>query len=124
VKSKGRLESDVKAGVIAYLSIRQDLFFWRANTGAANFNGYYVQFGLKGAADIQGVQGPNGRFFGIETKREIGGRVSGDQERWGAAVVSAGGIYVVSRDVAVVAAALGPELARVVKPTKPRHYPR
>lgn len=124
MKSKGRSEREVSAGVMAYLSLRQDCFCFRANTGAAKFGGYFVSFGLPGAADIQCVQGPTGRFVGIELKRELGGKVSGDQERWGAAVESAGGLYIVARDVDTVARALGPEQARVVKPGKKRNYPR
>ena len=124
MKTKGRLESEVSAGVQAYLALRGDCLCWRVNVGAAKFGGFFVKFGLRGQADIQCVQAPNGRFIGVELKREIGGKLSGDQERWGAAVESAGGLYVVARDVDAVARVLGPELARVVKPTKPRNYPR
>lgn len=124
--AKGRLESQVQAGVLAYLSIRNDIIFWRQNTGAVSYGpGMYVKFGLPGAADIQGIQGPSGRFVGIEVKREIGGRVSILQEAWGRAIESAGGLYVVARDVETVALALGPELARVTKVTAGhRVYPK
>ncbi len=134
--SKGRLESPVQAGIIAYLSIRNDCWFWRANTGGAKFDKYYVQFGLKGAADLQGVQSilspwvagyqqvMIGRFFAIESKREKGGKWSDDQKRWGANVVAHGGIYVVANSVELVQQALGPEQVRIQKiPMRNRIYP-
>jgi hypothetical protein len=48
-----------------------------------------------GSADIIGI-GPGGRFFGIETKSTTG-RQSPEQKLFGAAVVTAGGIYGVAR---------------------------
>lgn len=129
-KPKGRLESVVSAGVQAYLSTRNDLYCWRSNTGAAKYDDFYVAFGKKGAADIQGVQALLfgdllvGRFFGIETKREIGGTVSEEQERWGANVTNHGGLYIVARGIEAVAEGLGPEQVRVTKLVKPRVYPR
>ena len=80
--------------------------------------------GIRGASDILCVQGPMGRFVGIEVKRELGGRVSADQEKWGQAVESAGGLYIVARDVEAVARGLGPDTARVMKLTRQRVIPR
>jgi len=122
---KGRLERQVQTGVLAYLSIRKDIIFWRQNVGAVKFDDFFVRFGLRGAADIQGIQGPTGRFFGIECKREIGGKVSQEQENWGQNVENAGGLYIVARSVEAVEKALGPEQVRVVKlATRKRIYPR
>lgn len=115
-----RLESEVQAGVLGYLGIRQDLEFWRANTGGAKFDEFYVKFGKEGAADIQGLQAPHGRFFGIECKREKGGTLSEAQIRWGQNVVNHGGLYIVARSVEEVQLALGPELAKIVKIRRPR----
>lgn len=143
IHSKGRRESEVSAAIQAYLSTRTDLFWWRANTqaGVAR-SGQYMRSGVKGQADIQGVQ-PRlhnvlvvrndqrapatwiyGQFFAIEVKREKGGKLSEDQRRWGENVANHGGIYIVARSVRDVAEALGPELAKVDKVTKPRVYPR
>lgn len=98
----GRKENEVMAGVLAYLSLRKDCMCWRANTGGAKFGGFYVKFGIRGAADIQCVQAPTGRFIGIEIKRELGGKVSKDQEAWGQAVEERGGLYIVARSVEAV----------------------
>jgi hypothetical protein len=121
----GRKESVVQAGVLAYLYLRKDCICWRSNTGGVKFGNAYVKFGLRGAADIQCVQAPTGRFIGIECKREIGGRLSKDQETWGQNVEIHGGLYVVARDVAAVERALGPEQVRVTKIVERRRsYPR
>lgn len=120
-----RLEAEVQAGVLAYLSLRRDCFCWRANTGGVKYGQQYVKYGLPGAADIQCLQGPNGRFIGIECKRELGGRVSADQEAWGRAVESAGGLYIVARSVEVVHRLLPTSDAAVVKPAvRKRVYAR
>ncbi len=115
------------AGIIDFLEFRKDLFFWRANTSAGKAqSGLFMRSGKKGQADIQGVQAialpgtPEkdwilGRFFGIEAKRERGGKVSLDQERWGQAVVNHGGLYIVARSVEEVEAALGREQAVIPK---------
>ncbi len=135
--SKGRKESQVSAGVIAYLHTRRDIFWWRANTGGTKYGDAYVKFGLPGQADIQGVQclvdwpeghgtfRTTGRFFGIELKREKGGKVSENQEIWGVNVARHGGLYIVARSVQEVHAGLGPEQAMVSKtPFTKRTYPR
>lgn len=119
-KPKGRLESEVLSGVLSYLDIRQDIFYWRQNTGAAKFEEFYVKFGLEGQADIQGLLAPFGRFFGIELKREIGGVVSDAQKRWGQNVINHGGIWVVARSVIEVERALGPEKSKIMKIRKDR----
>jgi hypothetical protein len=113
--SKGRLERDVQAGILAYLETRADLFFWRQNTGAVRFEKAFVKFGTPGAPDIQGILAPTGRLTGIECKREIGGRLSVFQERWAENCRRHGGLYIVARSVDDVAKALGPVQARIPK---------
>ncbi len=135
-KPKGRLESQVSAGITAYLDMRNDFWWWRSNTGGANYDGFHVQFGIKGAADLQGLQAVlmlvpgthqqiiTGRFVGIEVKREIGGEVSQDQERWGQNITNHGGLYLVANDLETVIQGLGPEQVRVTKiPMRNRVYP-
>lgn len=115
-----RRENAVSAGVHAYLDMRTDVYFWRNQTGGAKFNDFFVKFGINGAADFIGVQAPSGRFFGVECKREKGGKVSDDQIRWGANLIAHGGLYIVATDVDTVAKALGPVRAHVVKFSSPR----
>ncbi len=118
---KGRRESEVQAGIVGYLEMRQDLFFWRVNVGGAQLTGgFYVKFSEPGAADLQGLQAPHGRFFGIECKREIGGKLSEAQIRWGENIKNHGGLYIVARSVEEVQLALGPEQAKVIKIRPPR----
>lgn len=103
-----------------------DLRIWRQNTGQAwqpltpaareafrrlreTMPGGFrpVMYGTKGAADIQGILAVSGRrdvtdeaigrFLAVEVKSERG-RLSEDQERWGAMVKSQGGIYVVAKN--------------------------
>lgn len=106
---------------------RPDLRIWRQNTGQAwqpntpqaraalkrlvdSMPGQFrpVQYGTPGAADVQGVLAPAGRFVAIEVKAERG-RLAEAQERWGAMVTKHGGLYVVAKGEnaeAEVAAAL------------------
>lgn len=124
--SKGRLESEVQAGISAYLDLRSDLWWWRANTGGAWFGNFFVRFGKKGAPDIHGLQAPEGRFFVVECKREIGGELSPAQERWRDNFISFGGLYIgPARSVDDVVAGLGSVRAHVTKiPMTQRVYRR
>jgi len=122
---RGRRESEVQAGILAYLAMRGDCFCWRSNTAMLSPRpGAFVRFGLPGAPDIMCVQAPYGSLVGIEVKRERGGEVSEEQKRWGENLKNHGGLYVVARDVETVQAALGEEKARVVKVRSERRYPR
>lgn len=125
--SKGRRESEVQAGVTAYLNTRTDCYWWRQNTGAARFNDFFVRFGIKGASDFIGVQArlqSHGRMFAIETKREIGGELSEDQELFRDNIQRFGGLYVVARSVDEVQLALGEPQVRLTKVMKTRGYAR
>lgn len=115
-KPKGRLESEVQAGILAYLETRPDCWAWRQNVGAAYFGGFFVKFGKKGAPDIHGIQAPEGRFFVVECKREIGGELSDAQKRWRDNFINFGGLYIgPARELDDVICGLGPIRARVVK---------
>ncbi len=123
--SKGRRESEVLAGVLAYLSIRGDCDCWRNNVSAGIArSGQYMQSGKSGASDVICIQAPMGRFVGIELKREIGGSLSAAQEEWGSNLEAFGGLYLVARDVETVARGLGPENVRVMKVRREKKYPR
>ena len=123
MKSTGRRESEVQAGIMAYLSTRSDFYCWRANTSAGIAqSGQFMRSGMPGAADIQGVLAPIGHFVGIEVKRESGGKLSDDQKRWGENVARHGGIYIVARSIADVEDALPNTGVKVTKLTKQRVY--
>lgn len=120
-----RRESLVAAGVHAYLKTRTDVFFWRANTGAGIApSGQFMRSGLKGQGDFLGLQAPEGRFIGIECKRERGGKLSRDQERFLENVRRHGGIAIVARSVDDVAIALGVVRAYVQKALPEMVIPR
>ncbi len=121
----GRRESEVMSGVMAYLSIRKDCDCWRQNTSAGIArSGQFMRSGQPGASDILCIQAPTGRMVGIECKREVGGKLSSEQELWGANLERFGGLYIVARDIEVVAERLGPEQTQVMKVKKLRVYPR
>ena len=115
-KPKGRLEREVQVGVMAYLATRTDVFWWRANTQAGFApSGQFMRSGVKGQPDLFCVQAPAGRLIGIELKREKGGRVSPDQERFAANLIAHGGVYCVARGTEDVERVLGSVRAHVVR---------
>lgn len=120
MRSKGRSEAEVLAGVMAYLSLRRDVMFWRANTAALDVAGRFLKFGKKGQADVIVCQAPAGKMIGIECKREIGGTLSADQKRWGEQLQAFGGKYVVARCTADVEKSLGPETVYIVHSDRKR----
>lgn len=123
MKAKGRLESQVLSGILAYLEFRHDAFWWRQNTvGGQALSGAYLH-AEKGVSDILCVK--HGRFFGIEVKREFGGVQSEDQKRFQRNVESAGGTYVLASSVEDVDRALGLRGPRIaIERRPPRKYPR
>ncbi len=123
-KRRGRKESAVLAGVIAYLKIRRDIYWWRNQTGGARFGEFMLKFGKKGAADIIGLQAPTGRMFAIETKREIGGELSKDQEVWRDNFIAHGGLYILATETEHVRQGLGEQHAHVVWKSRERVIPR
>jgi hypothetical protein len=106
-----RKESEVLAGVLAYLSTRKDVFYWRhsAVTPIVGF-GQFRKASKKGISDVLCVQAPAGRFFAFETKRERGGRLSPAQRQFKADVERVGGVFVETRGIRDVEIALGPQL--------------
>jgi hypothetical protein len=99
-------EKEVQRQCLDLLALR-GVFHFRNNSGA--FGGshkgkrWFVRFGAVGAPDIVAVIG--GVFVGIEVKGPRG-KLSEDQEAFGRNLTDAGGVYVVVRDVAHLAAVL------------------
>lgn len=116
-----RKEAEVLAGILAYLAIRGDVFFWRQNNFAGAIGKDYIR-AERGVSDILCVK--QGLLYGIEAKREKGGRVSDEQQRWGSNLVASGGIYIVARSVADVENILGPIGPRIGLVKRKRGYPR
>ena len=120
-----RRESQVLAGVLAYLETRGDFMFWRQNTSAGYApSGQFMRSNMRGVADIVGVLAPTGRFIAIEAKREVGGRSSEDQVRFQKNVEAHGGLYVLANGIQSVVDALGEPTVRVQKERKTRVIPR
>lgn len=93
------LEKDIQKSIIEYLGYKKH-FFWRNNSGAmvSEYNGKkrFMRFGEVGSPDICVIKG--GQFIGLEVKNEKG-RLSKDQENWGAECILAGGKYYVVRSI-------------------------
>lgn len=76
---EGKKEAEVLRECLDFLKFN-GVFCWRQNTGAFRTErGQYFKSGLPGTPDILGVL-PDGRFLGVECKREKGGRVSPAQQ--------------------------------------------
>jgi len=122
-KPKGRKESVVLSGVLAYLSLRADCWCWRQGVSAGIArSGQFMRSGLRGTPDILCVK--DGKMYGLEVKREIGGKVSKDQETWGAKLTAAGGIYAIVRSVTDVEQVLGGVGSKISGVLPSRVYPR
>lgn len=88
-------ETPILHAVRAALVASGRVLLWRCNGGVDVTRG--IRYGLGvGAADLIGVLRPAGRFFACEVKAPKG-RLSREQQLWGAAVQAAGGIYIVAR---------------------------
>lgn len=93
----GPSETMIVRGILEYLRIDGRMVAWRQNTGVArhqNKDGSqrFVRFSENGAADIQGVLRPSGRFVALEVKRP-GLDAEPHQRAWGQVIESAGGVY-------------------------------
>lgn len=98
-------ESTLLHAVLAAWGAHPRLRLWRQNTGAATLNGRLVRFGTPGAADIQGIIRPSGRFLAIECKSATGQQRDA-QVKWQRMVEDHGGLYVLARSLADVDASL------------------
>jgi len=107
-----RRESQVQAGVLAYLSTRGDCMFWRSNVQAGTApSGRFMRSGVKGQPDVMVVK--DGKFYGLEVKRSLLGKLSEHQRRWGNNLRAAGGVYEVVTSVSELPMILGPVGARL-----------
>lgn len=107
-----RRESEVQAGVLAYLSTRGDCFFWRSNVQAGVApSGRFMRSGMKGQPDVMVVK--DGKLYGLEVKRSLLGKLSEDQRRWGNNLRAAGGVYEVVTSVGELPMILGPVGVRI-----------
>jgi hypothetical protein len=136
-----RREGEIQAGILAYLAIRGDLFFWRANVAQVRPRpgAPPVRFGIPGQADIlccqarptylltrTGLQYEEsliGRMVGVEVKR-VGEGPDPDQIAWGAQLTAAGGLYIVAHSIDEVRAGLGEPQVRIQRPHSGRAYPK
>lgn len=101
-------ESSLLYAVLNAWGAHPRLRLWRQNTGAATLNGRLVRFGTPGAADIQGILRPAGRFLAIECKSATG-KQREEQAKWQRMVEEHGGLYVLARSLEDVDAALAKE---------------
>lgn len=101
-------ESTLLHAVLLAWGAHPRLRLWRQNTGAATLNGRLVRFGTPGAADIQGILRPAGRFLAIETKAP-GKKQSEEQVKWQRMVEDHGGLYVLAHTLETVDEALARE---------------
>lgn len=98
-------EAETQAAILrAYRGTR--LALWRQNTGAVKIGSRFVRFGLKGAADLQGVLSPGGRAVYIEVK-SARGRLRPEQEAFRRMVEKHGALWVLARSVDDVRKAVG-----------------
>lgn len=72
---------------------------WRNNAVVAAIDGRVIRAGIKGQADITGIAAPSGRRIEIEVKAGRD-RMRPEQAAFREAVLAAGGIHVIARDVA------------------------
>lgn len=77
------------------------LAFWRSNTGAGQLmsGSRYVEFGLWGQPDIEGILSPVGIRVGIELKR-MSTQLAPQQKAHRDLLEAAGGLHLVVRDPA------------------------
>jgi hypothetical protein len=106
---KAPRETDLVRTVLEYLALRR-IPAWRANTGAMRIAGAggrqrFVQFNVKGCADVLGLLPPSGRLLAVECKMP-GRKTTADQQAFLDNIAAAGGLALVVRDVAELAAAL------------------
>jgi len=109
-------EAELQHEILKTWGARPELRLWRANVGVGWFAGgkparktdpgaYPVRFGIRGQGDISGLLWPSGRRIEIEVKAP-GGRLSEDQERWGAMIERFGGLVIRAWSLADVDRAL------------------
>lgn len=91
------LEAVLQKLILARVNALDGVRLWRANTGMAysSGSGRMVRFGQPGQADLSGIL-RGGRRLEVEVKGPSG-RVSDEQEAFGARITELGGLYIVAR---------------------------
>lgn len=92
-----RKESEVLNQCLDFLQLN-NIFCWRNNTGALKVNGRFVRFGYTGSPDIIGIT-KEGKFLGVECKREKGGVLSEAQKNFQKECKIRGGVYIVANSL-------------------------
>lgn len=114
---KRNAETDLTSSVIEALNLLPGVMAWRSPAGKVKSRGGgWVQLAPAGTADIVGLMDPHGVFLGVETKsnhRDACRCESCEKQRaWGEAVVARGGVYLKTRTLeAVIAAVAGRKAA-------------
>lgn len=88
-------EKTTQAAILQYLGIR-GIFHYRQNTGAVKTAHGFMRFGFPGAPDIVAIF--RGRYIGIEVK-DVKGYLNANQKEFRSKLETAGGMYMVARDV-------------------------
>lgn len=97
-------EHFIQNAILREFGTRADMRIWRANCGAATFQGQRVSFGVPGQADLSGILN-DGRRVEIEVKSTVG-RQSAAQKSYQAMIERFGGVYILARSVDDVYAGL------------------
>ena len=85
--------------------------WWRANTGAAQYGGRHVKFGVTGQPDLMVILKPSGRFLALEVKRP-GAKMTLEQDAFLKSVARSGGISAVVHSASEAMMVLDGELGR------------
>jgi hypothetical protein len=90
-------EKVIQASILRWLNTT-GLLWWRQNAGTLKAGTFRVKLGPKGIPDVIVILPPNGRFLGLEVKRQ-GRYQNPDQRTFQANLEAAGGIYKVVRSL-------------------------
>ena len=104
-------ETSLTRDVIDALNLLPGFLVWRSQAGAVKSRGGgWVHMAPAGTADVVGLYGPHGVFFGVETKNTHRDACKCEtcvaQRAWGETVVARGGKYMRARSVHAVLRAL------------------
>lgn len=97
-------EAQIQQQILVAFGARPNVRLWRYNTGKVEVKGRWIQFGINGAPDLQGILTlPNGTgaWLGVEVK-SAKGKQSDRQQAFDKMVRQFGGCYILARDVDTV----------------------
>lgn len=98
ITPKANLEKTILRECKAWLT-KHGIFHWRNQVGGFGLSGGgYIQFGIKGLADVTGLL-PDGQFFAVECKARYGGVQSIHQKVFQQMVERNNGIYILAHSV-------------------------